>query len=139
MTPEKMAKLHSNSEANHRIWHAREFAQILPLQGVFAECHQHGFALARVIDSEAELLLIVTHKMKQNTGLATKCLLKIEQKLVENGARKLSLEVSESNKAAIQIYKKLNYKKISVRKSYSRDKNGKFEDAVVMQKDLLLI
>tara|TARA_X000000368_G_scaffold16353_1_gene12945 strand:- start:16 stop:435 length:420 start_codon:yes stop_codon:yes gene_type:complete len=139
MTPEKMAKLHSNSEANHRIWHAREFAQILPLQGVFAECHQHGFALARVIDSEAELLLIVTHKMKQNTGLGTNCLLKIEQKLVENGARKLSLEVSESNKAAIQIYKKLNYKKISVRKSYSRDKYGKFEDAVVMQKDLLLI
>jgi ribosomal-protein-alanine N-acetyltransferase len=139
MTPEKMAKLHSNSEANHRIWHAREFAQILPLQGVFAECHQHGFALARVIDSEAELLLLVTHKMKQNTGLATNCLLKIEQKLVENGARKLSLEVSESNKAAIQIYKKLNYKKISVRKSYSRDKYGKFEDAVVMQKDLLLI
>ena len=139
MTPEKMAKLHSNSEANHRIWHAREFAQILPLQGVFAECHQHGFALARVIDSEAELLLLVTHKMKQNTGLATNCLLKIEQKLAENGARKLSLEVSESNKAAIQIYKKLNYKKISVRKSYSRNKNGKFEDAVVMQKDLLLI
>ena len=91
MTPEKMAKLHSNSEANHRIWHAREFAQILPLKGVFAECHQHGFALARVIDSEAELLLLVTHKMKQNTGLATNCLLKIEQKLVENGARKLSL------------------------------------------------
>ena len=139
MTPEKMAKLHANSEANHRIWHAREFAQILPLQGVFAECHQHGFALARVIDSEAELLLIVTHKMKQNTGLGTNCLLKIEQKLLENGARKLSLEVSESNKAAIQIYKKLNYKKISVRKSYSRDKYGKFEDAVVMQKDLLLI
>jgi len=139
MTPEKMAKLHANSEANHRIWHAREFAQILPLQGVFAECHQHGFALARVIDSEAELLLLVTHKMKQNTGLGTNCLLKIEQKLVENGARKLSLEVSESNKAAIQIYKKLNYKKISVRKSYSRDKYGKFEDAVVMQKDLLLI
>ena len=79
MTPEKMAKLHSNSQANHRIWHAREFAQILPLKGVFAECHQHGFALARVIDTEAELLLLVTHKMKQNTGLATNCLLKIEQ------------------------------------------------------------
>ena len=139
MTPEKMAKLHSNSEANHRIWHAHEFAQILPLQGVFAECHQHGFALARVIDSEAELLLLVTHKMKQNTGLATNCLLKIEKKIVESGAKKLTLEVSKSNKTAIQIYKKLNYKKISVRKSYSRDKNGKFEDAVVMQKDLLLI
>ena len=139
MTPEKMAQLHSNSEANHRIWHAREFAQILPLKGIFAECHKHGFALARVIDSEAELLLLVTHKMKQNTGLATECLLKIEKKIVENGARKLYLEVSESNKAAIQVYKKLNYKKISVRKSYSCDKNGKLEDAWVMQKDLLLI
>ena len=109
MTPEQMAKLHSKSGANHRVWDAHEFAQILSSNGVLAECHEHGFALARVIESEAELLLIVTHKMKQNTGLATNCLLKIEQKLVENGARKLSLEVSESNKAAIQIYKKLNF------------------------------
>ena len=139
MTPEEMAKLHSNSEANHRIWNAHEFAQILSLEGVFAECHEHGFALARVIDSEAELLLLVTHKMKQKTGLATNCLLKIEKKIVKNGARKLTLEVSESNKNAIQLYKKLNYKNISVRKSYSRDKNGKFEDALVMQKNLLLI
>ena len=136
MTPEKMAKLHANSEANHRIWHAREFAQILPLQGVFAECHQHGFALARVIDTEAELLLLVTHKMKQNTGLATSCLLNIEKKLIQQGAQKLTLEVSESNSAAITVYTKLNYKKIAIRKSYSRDKNGKFETALVMQKDL---
>ena len=139
MTPEKMAKLHSNSEANHRMWDAHEFAEILSSKGVLAECHEHGFALARVIESEAELLLLVTDKIKQNTGLATNCLLKIEKKIVEIGARKLTLEVSESNKTAIQIYKKLNYKKISVRKSYSRDKNGKFEDALVMQKDLLLI
>ena len=139
MTPEKMAKLHSSSEANHRMWDAHEFAEILSSNGVLTECHEHGFALARVIDSEAELLLLVTDEIKQNTGLATNCLLKIEKKIVESGARKLTLEVSESNKTAIQIYKKLNYKKISVRKSYSRDKNGKFEDALVMQKDLLLI
>ena len=139
MTPEKMAKLHSNSEANHRVWDAHEFAEILSSNGVLAECHEHGFALARVIESEAELLLLVTDKIKRNTGLATNCLLKIEKKIVESGARKLTLEVSESNKTAIQIYKKLNYKKISVRKSYSRDKNGKLEDALVMQKDLLLI
>ena len=139
MKPEKMAKLHSKSEANHRIWDANEFEQILSSNGVLAECHKHGFALARVIGSEAELLLLVTEKIKQNTGLATTCLLKIEKKIVESGARKLTLEVSESNKTAIQIYKKLNYEKIAVRKSYARDKNGKFEDALVMQKDLLLI
>ena len=80
MTPEKMAKLHSNSEANHRTWDAHEFAEILSSNGVLAECHEHGFALARVIDSEAELLLLVTDKIKQNTGLATNCLLKIEKK-----------------------------------------------------------
>jgi len=139
MTPEKMAKLHSNSEANHRIWDAREFADLLCSSGVFAECHKYGFALARVIASEAELLLLVTEKKMKNTGLATNCLLKIEKKIVQNGARKLTLEVSESNKAAINVYKKLNYKKVSVRKSYSRDKNGKLENALVMQKNLLLI
>ena len=136
MTPEKMSKLHSTSEANHRIWHAREFSDLLSLPGVITELHAHGFALARVVDTEAELLLIVTENIKQNTGLATSCLLKIEKKLIHHGAQKLTLEVGESNSAAITVYTKLNYKKIAIRKSYSRDKNGKFETALVMQKDL---
>lgn len=136
MTPEKMSKLHSTSEANHRIWHAHEFSELLSLPGVITEFHAHGFAIARVVDTEAELLLIVTENIKQNTGLATSCLLKIEKKLIHHGAQKLTLEVSESNSAAITIYTKLNYKKIAIRKSYSRDKNGKFETALVMQKDL---
>ena len=80
--------------------------------------------------------MIVTETIKQNTGLATNCLLNIEKKLSQKGAQKLTLEVSESNSAAITIYTKLNYKKIAIRKSYSRDKNGKFETALVMQKDL---
>ena len=136
MTPEKMSKLHSKSEANHRIWHAHEFSELLSLPGVITELHAHGFALARVVDTEAELLLIVTENIKQNTGLATSCLLKIEKKLIHHGAQKLTLEVSESNSAAITVYTKLNYKKIAIRKSYSRDKNGKFETALVMQKEL---
>jgi ribosomal protein S18 acetylase RimI-like enzyme len=136
MTPEKMSQLHSKSEANHRIWHAHEFSELLSLPGVITELHAHGFALARVVDTEAELLLIVTENIKQNTGLATSCLLKIEKKLIHHGAQKLTLEVSESNSAAITVYTKLNYKKIAIRKSYSRDKNGKFETALVMQKDL---
>ena len=136
MTPEKMSKLHSKSEANHRIWHAHEFSELLSLPGVITELHAHGFALARVVDTEAELLLIVTENIKQNTGLATRCLLKIEGKLSQKGAQKLILEVSESNSAAITVYTKLNYKKIAIRKSYSRGKNGKFETALVMQKDL---
>lgn len=136
MTPEKMSKLHSTSEANHRIWHAHEFSELLSLPGVITEFHAHGFALARVVDTEAELLLIVTENIKQNTGLATSCLLNIEKKLIHHGAQKLTLEVSESNSAAITVYTKLNYKKIAIRKSYSRDKNGKFETALVMQKDL---
>jgi len=136
MTPEKMSQLHSKSEANHRIWHAHEFSELLSLPGVITELHAHGFALARVVDTEAELLLIVTENIKQNTGLATSCLLNIEKKLIHHGAQKLTLEVSESNSAAITVYTKLNYKKIAIRKSYSRDKNGKFETALVMQKDL---
>tara|TARA_Y100000589_G_scaffold269705_1_gene261776 strand:- start:73 stop:492 length:420 start_codon:yes stop_codon:yes gene_type:complete len=139
MTPEKMAKLHLNSEANHRIWDAREFAEILSSKGVFAESHEHGFAIARLIDFEAELILLVTDKFHQNNGLASNCLIKIEKKIVENGGKKLILEVSESNKAAIKVYERLNYKKVSVRKLYSRNKKGKFENALVMQKDLLPI
>ena len=51
MTPEKMSKLHSTSEANHRIWHAHEFSELLSLPGVITEFHAHGFAIARVVDT----------------------------------------------------------------------------------------
>ena len=136
MTPENMSKMHSASEANHRTWQAHEFSELLSLPGVIAEYHEHGFALARIIDAEAELLLIVTENIKQNNGLATSCLLKIERKLFQQGAQQLFLEVSETNSAAITVYTNLNYKMIATRKSYSRNKNGKFETALVMQKDL---
>ena len=53
------------------------------------------------------------------------------------GARELTLEVSESNGTAINLYKKLNYKTIFTRKSYSRDKNGNLENALLMQKELI--
>ena len=40
--------------------------------------------------------------------------LNIEKKLIQQGAQKLTLEVSESNSAAITVYTKLNYKKIKI-------------------------
>ena len=114
MTPEKMSKLHSRSQANHRIWHACEFSELLSLPGVITEFHAHGFALARVVNTEAELLLIVTENIKQNTGLATNFLMNIEKKLIQQGAQKLTLEVSESNSAAITIYTKLMLENIKM-------------------------
>jgi ribosomal-protein-alanine N-acetyltransferase len=137
MTPKKMAEIHAASSANHRIWNAHEFADLLSSPGVVAECHSNGFALARIIDLDAELLLLVTEQIRQNTGIATRCLLKMEKHLVKVGARELTLEVSESNGAAINLYKKLNYKKIFIRRSYSRDKNGNLENALLMQKELI--
>ena len=137
MTPKKMATIHAAAKPNHRIWNAHEFASLLSSPGVVAEYHPNGFALARIIDTDAELLLLVTEKIKQNNGIATDCLLKMEEHLVKLGARELTLEVSESNQAAINFYKKLNYKEIFIRKSYSRDKNGNLENALLMQKELI--
>ena len=118
-----MATIHAAAKPNHRIWNAQEFASLLSSPGVVAEYHPNGFALARIIDSDAELLLLVTEKIKQNTGIATGCLLKMEKHLVKLGARELTLEVSESNGTAINLYKKLNYKKIFIRKFLIRSFN----------------
>ena len=134
-----MATIHAAAKPNHRIWNAHEFASLLSSPGVVAEYHTNGFALARIIDTDAELLLLVTEKIKQNTGIATACLLKMEKHLVNLGARELTLEVSESNGTALNLYKNLNYKKIFIRKSYSRDKNGNLENALLMQKELITL
>jgi len=49
------------------------------------------------------------------------------------GARLATLEVRESNEAALKLYEKMNFRIVAIRKKYYSD-NG--ENAVVMLKDL---
>lgn len=80
---------------------------------------------------EAELLSAVTEKSFRRRGFGELLLKKYSEKLKADGIKTIFLEVRESNEAAISLYNKLGFIKISERKKYYGD-----ETAVIMRKEL---
>ena len=70
-----------------------------------------------------EILALATVEEYRNKGIAQELLNKIKTK-------DIFLEVRESNKKAINFYKKNNFKQISIRKGYYSDPT---EDAIIMK------
>jgi len=73
-----------------------------------------------------EILAIATIEECRNKGIAQELLDKIKTK-------DIFLEVRESNKKAINFYKKNNFKQISIRKGYYSDPT---EDAIIMKMEV---
>ena len=82
--------------------------------------------------SEYEILLIYVCKDFRHKGLGTKLLKKIKEN--NKCLKKIYLEVSENNLAGISFYKKMNFKKIYIRKNYFSTQEKK-SDALVMSKN----
>lgn len=80
---------------------------------------------------EAELLSVVTERSFRRKGLGELLLKRYFDKLKADGEKTIFLEVRESNKAAISLYDKLGFVKISERKKYYGE-----ETAVIMRKEL---
>lgn len=90
-----------------------------------------AFALGRVAADEGELFQIGTATEFRGQGIATKLLNQIHDEMRKRGAAVCFLEVRSRNKAAIALYRKTGYEKISVRRGYYAD-----DDAIVMRKSL---
>lgn len=87
-----------------------------------------GFALARVVADEAELLLIGIAPAMRRRGVGTALLRSIVADARERGATALHLEV-RANNDAIQLYRAEGFEKIGERRDYYRGKDGKLFDA----------
>lgn len=90
-----------------------------------------GYALARVIEDEGELLRIAVTESFRRRGFAKKLMTRVLSDMKNRGAAVCFLEVRSRNAAAIALYESFGFGKISVRKHYYKD-----DDAVVMKKDL---
>lgn len=80
---------------------------------------------------QAQITTIGVTRNSQGKGYATELMRKIEEVSVENGCETCSLEVRVSNIAAQNLYKKIGYTTINVRKGYYSDNH---EDAFLMMK-----
>lgn len=90
-----------------------------------------AFALGRVVAGEGELFRIGTLTEYRGRGIAKGLLEEFHEKMREKGAAVCFLEVRSRNAAAIALYEKSGYERISVRRNYYSD-----DDAVIMRKDL---
>ena len=87
-------------------WTASQCASLLPLPGVWLTLARAGeeivgFALARAVAGEAELLLLAVRCGRQRHGIGQRLLDAFTTIAIERGASRLHLEVREGNHALV--------------------------------------
>lgn len=97
-----------------------------------------GFAIARVLVDDAELLLIAVSPDARRGGVATTLLNELAAKLCDVGKTPLHLEVRASNEGAIRFYEARGFFRSGVRKNYYPNGvlGNQREDAILMQRKL---
>jgi ribosomal-protein-alanine N-acetyltransferase len=117
-------------------WTRRSFAEVLQMPGAGARiaamgAEPVGFALARVVSDEAELLLIGIHPAHRRAGHGRTLLDHVSEALRAAGAARLFLEVAENNEAATAFYRDAGFEPVGRRPKYYES-----EDALVLVKAL---
>lgn len=117
-------------------WTRSQLAGILPMAGVTLtiaeERHRAiGFALARQVADEAELLLIAVDSSSQGCGVGRSILDQFVTSARANGALRLHLEVRDGN-SAVGLYRAAGFVPAGRRRNYYCGADGKRHDALTL-------
>lgn len=88
-----------------------------------------GYAGAWNICGEADIMNVGVSKAARRRGIASELLRRLMSECRRNGVFEVNLEVRKGNAAARELYKRLNFREVGMRKGYY---DGK-EDAVLMK------
>ena len=104
----------------------------------YAEDLLVGFAGALILDGSLQILDICVAEPYRRHGIARQLFDHLIGDGVDLGATKATLEVRESNEAALSLYLSLGFKQIGIRPDYYSPNEGiQRENAIVMEKSLL--
>ncbi|MBU1333366.1 MAG: ribosomal protein S18-alanine N-acetyltransferase [Devosia sp.] len=126
----------------YRGWPVGEFESFLADDStpVYVACDARrriaGFALIRIAADEAELLTIAVDPKWRGKRIGQALLRAAFDDLLRSPARRMFLEVSEDNGAAIKLYQREGFATISSRKGYYPKPDGSQATALVMARDL---
>jgi ribosomal-protein-alanine N-acetyltransferase len=117
-------------------WTAPQCAGLLPMPGVWLSLARRGdvllgFALARIVLREAELLLLAVRRESQGAGVGRKLLDRFVDLATRRGAEQLHLEVREGNHA-VTLYTRGGFEEVGRRKNYYNGGDGKLYDALTL-------
>lgn len=94
-----------------------------------------GFALARSVLDEAELLLLATRPSARRRGVAGALLRAVIDEARNRNVGRIHLEVRAGNEA-VQLYRREGFEKIGERPNYYRGRTGQSFDAHSFSRDL---
>lgn len=119
-------------------WTAPQCAGLLPMSGVWLSLAREGdavigFALARVVGGEAELLLLAVGRSRQRRGVGKMLLDRFAAVAASKGAEQLHLEVREGNHA-VSLYRRNGYREVGRRRNYYSGRDGQLFDALTLAK-----
>jgi ribosomal-protein-alanine N-acetyltransferase len=117
-------------------WSRSQCAGILPMLGVTLTVGEDeegtvGFALARAVADEAELLLIAVDPDRQGRGAGNALLRHFIDGARAGGAHRLHLEVRDGN-PAVGLYREAGFVPAGRRRNYYRGPEGERHDAVTL-------
>lgn len=121
-------------------WTRAQTLGVLALPGVrltlaLADGRPAGFALARAIVDEAELLLLAVHPAHRRAGIGGALLRAVEADCGARGVTRLHLEV-RANNPATRLYAAHGLAPVGERRGYYRGRDGKAHDAHTYAKDI---
>jgi ribosomal-protein-alanine N-acetyltransferase len=93
------------------------------------------YGIVTVGAGESHILNICVSPQTQGRGYGRLMMEKLMDVAASHGAEMMILEVRPSNERAIELYRKLGFNEIGLRKGYYPAKNGR-EDAIVFAKML---
>lgn len=117
-------------------WTGPQCAGLLPMPGVWLSLAMDGdevvgFALARVVAGEAELLLLAVKRSAQRRGIGQSLLDRFTDIAKSRGAHRLHLEVREGNRA-ITLYRRAGFSEVGRRRNYYNGRDGEVYDALTL-------
>ena len=92
--------------------------------------------MLRLLGDDAELMTIAVEPKFRGKGVGRALLQACFEDLRMTPSRRMILEVAADNPAAIRLYEKLGFKRLSERKGYYARPDGQPATALVMARDL---
>jgi len=125
---------------NGEAWTAAQCAGALSLPGSILFLARRngralGFALARSVADEAELLLIAVRPDGQRSGAGRELIQKIVSHYAAEGIKRIHLEVRTDN-PALAFYDCFGFVQSGLRRNYYRRSDGQFTDAATLSLEI---
>jgi ribosomal-protein-alanine N-acetyltransferase len=119
-------------------WTAPQCAGLLPMPGVWLSIARQGdrvvgFALARAVLREAELLLLAVSRGDQGQGIGAMLIERFLTVARQKGVEAVHLEVRDGN-PALELYRRAGFREVGRRRNYYSGSDGRLFDALTLSR-----